>query len=202
MARNKTAIAFFDFDGTLTKNDSLLKFIRFVEGDVKFFIGLVMLAPVLTLYTLKLVSNNYAKQKLLAYFFKGCSQEKFAQVASEYSLNHINKILRPAAMPKVKWHLDQGHKVVVVSASIDAWLRPWCEQEGLDLLATELEIAGGKVTGNFLTPNCYGEEKVKRIQAAYNLADYTEIYAYGDTSGDKPMLKLASQGKAFYKPFQ
>lgn len=194
-------IAFFDFDGTLTIDDSLLKFIRFAKGDLAFFIGLIVISPILVLYVLKLVPNNYAKQKLLAYFFKGCSQEKFTQVAHEYSLNHINKILCPQAMLKVKWHLEQRHKVVVVSASIDAWLRPWCEQEGLDLLATELEIAGGKVTGNFLTPNCHGEEKVSRIKQAYNLEEYDHIYAYGDTSGDKPMLNLANPGLSFYKPF-
>lgn len=29
-------IAFFDFDGTITTDDSLLKFIRFVVGDRRF----------------------------------------------------------------------------------------------------------------------------------------------------------------------
>ena len=44
------------------------------------------------------------------------------------------------------------------------------------------------------------EEKVIRIQEEYNLSDYQEIYVYGDSPGDKPMLGLAT--KSFYKPFR
>ena len=42
-------IAFFDFDGTITTDDSLLKFIRFVVGDRRFLLGLVVLSPMLVL---------------------------------------------------------------------------------------------------------------------------------------------------------
>ena len=48
--------------------------------------------------------------------------------------------------------------------------------------------------------NNNAEEKVARIKAAYNLADYDEIYCYGDSNGDKAMLALGT--KAFYKPFR
>jgi len=41
---------------------------------------------------------------------------------------------------------------------------------------------------------------VRRILAAYDLSQYDEVYAYGDTKGDKPMLGLATI--AFYKPFR
>ncbi|MGJ0318665.1 HAD-IB family hydrolase [Aliarcobacter cryaerophilus] len=193
-------LSLFDFDGTITKDDSLLKFIRFVVGDTKFIIGLIALSPTLTLYKLKLIPNYKAKQKMLSYFFKGCSEEYFRKVANEYSLNHIDKILRQKAMEKIQWHKEQGHKVVVVSASIDCWLRPWCEKNGLELLATKLEIKDDIVTGKLLSKNCYGVEKVNRIKELYNLEKYDYIYAYGDSSGDKQMLEIAHE--KFYKPFK
>lgn len=193
-------LVFFDFDGTITKDDSLLKFIRFVVGDTRFIIGLITLSPTLTLYKLKLIPNYKAKQKMLSYFFKGCSEEYFKKVANEYSLNHIDKILRPKAMEKIQWHKEKGHKVVVVSASIDYWLRSWCEKNDLELIATQLEIKYGVVTGNLLTKNCYGIEKVNRIKELYNLNDFEYIYAYGDSSGDKEMLSIANE--SFYKPFR
>lgn len=57
-----------------------------------------------------------------------------------------------------------------------------------------------RLTGRILGRNCHGAEKVSRIREAFNLSDYDDIYAYGDTKGDKPMLALAKH--AFYKPFR
>ena len=193
-------LALFDFDGTITKDDSLLKFIRFVVGDGRFIFGLVVLSPILVAYKLKLIPNYKAKQKMLSWFFKGMSKEAFLKVANEYSLVHIDKILRPKAIEKINWHKNQGHKVVVVSASIECWLRPWCEKNGLELIATKLEIKDDIVTGKLLSKNCYGVEKVNRIKELYNIEKYDYIYAYGDSSGDKQMLELAHE--KFYKPFR
>ena len=129
-------LALFDFDGTITTDDSLIKFIRFVVGDTKFALGMVVLSPMLTAYKLKFIPNYKAKQYMLSYFFKGMSEEKFIQVANEYSLKHIDTILRPKAMEKIAWHKEQGHKIVIVSASIECWLKPWCNKNALDLIAT------------------------------------------------------------------
>jgi len=193
-------LALFDFDGTITKDDSLLKFIRFVVGDFRFVFGVVVLSPILVAYKLKLIPNYKAKQKMLSWFFKGMSEEGFMKVASDYSLVYIDKILRPKAMEKIAWHKQQGHKVVVVSASIECCLKPWCEQNGLDLIATQIETKNGLVTGRFLTKNCYGIEKANSVKEAYNLNDYDHIYAYGDSRGDKELLALSDVN--YYKPFR
>jgi phosphatidylglycerophosphatase C len=193
-------IAFFDFDGTITTDDSLLKFIRFVVGDRRFLIGLITLSPMLILYKLKFIPNYKAKQYLLSWYFKGMKKEDFFDVANRYSLYHIDKIVRNKAMEKITWHKKEGHKIVLVSASIDCWLRPWCEKNSLELIATKLEIKDGIVTGNLLTKNCYGQEKVNRIKEKYNLKEFEYIYAYGDSSGDKEMLQLANE--KYYKPFR
>lgn len=193
-------IAFFDFDGTITTDDSLLKFIRFVVGDRRFLLGLIVLSPMLVLYKLKLIPNYKAKQYMLSWFFKGMSKDAFLKVANEYSLVHIDKILRLKAIEKINWHKNQGHKVVVVSASIECWLRPWCEKNNLELIATKLEIKDDIVTGKLLSKNCYGVEKVNRIKELYDLENFDYIYAYGDSSGDKQMLEIAHE--KFYKPFR
>jgi len=193
-------LALFDFDGTITTDDSLIKFIRFVVGDTKFIWGMILLSLILTAYKLKLLPNYKAKQYMLSYFFKGMDEENFMQVANEYSLKHIDTILRQKAMKKITWHKKQGHKVVIVSASIECWLKPWCTQHDLDLIATKLEMKDGIVTGRFLGKNCYGIEKANRVQEAYNLSDYEYIYAYGDSRGDKELLALADE--SFYKPFR
>ncbi len=193
-------LSLFDFDGTITTDDSLIKFIRFAVGDAKFIWGMILLSPMLAAYKLKLIPNYKAKQYMLSYFFKGMSEEKFMQVANEYSLKHINTILRPKAMEKIAWHKEQGHKIVIVSASIECWLKPWCDKHNLDLIATKLEIEDGIITGKFLSKNCYGIEKANRVNEVYNLGNYDHIYAYGDSHGDKELLALADE--SFYKPFR
>ncbi len=193
-------IAFFDFDGTITTDDSLIRFIRFVVGDIKFVTGMAILSPMLTAYKLKLIPNYKAKQYMFSYFFKGMTEKKFIQVANEYSLKHIATILRPKAMEKIAWHIEQGHKVVVVSASIECWLKPWCNKNGLELIATKLEIKDGTITGNLLTKNCYGIEKANRVKERYCLDDFDYSYAYGDSRGDRELLELANE--SHYKPFR
>ena len=193
-------LAIFDFDGTITTDDSLIRFIRFVVGDLKTLWGMVFLSPMLVVYKLKLIPNYKAKQMMLSYFFKGMDKQQFQKIAEEYSLKHIDTMLRPKAMEKIIWHKEQGHTVIVVSASIECWIRPWCDQNGLDLIATKIEVKDGLITGKFLTKNCYGIEKASRVKEAYNLDDYDYIYAYGDSRGDKELLGLAD--KSFYKLFR
>ena len=57
-----------------------------------------------------------------------------------------------------------------------------------------------KITGNLISKNCYGPEKVTRILESYDLLKYDYIYAYGNSRGDYEMLELANE--KFYKPFR
>ncbi len=156
-------LSLFDFDGTITTDDRLIKFIRFVVGDIKAAWGMFLLSPMLITYKLKIIPNYKAKQWMLSYFFKGMDGQQFLKDAEEYSLNHIDTMLRPKAMEKIAWHKEQGHKVVVVSTSIKSWLKPWCDKNDLDMIATKIEIKDGIVTGKFLSKNCYGIEKAKDV---------------------------------------
>ena len=192
-------IAFFDFDGTITTQDSLPDFIKFAIGKPKYYLGLCLLSPILLAYVLKLLPNHIAKEKMISYYFKGWPEKNFQTVADEYAALQIDKIVRPKALEKLRWHQEQGHKVVIVSASMKSWLKKWCDTQNVELISTQLEIKQGKLTGKFATKNCHGKEKVNRIKEQYSLQDYSYIYAYGDSSGDKDMLKLANE--AFYKPF-
>jgi phosphatidylglycerophosphatase C len=48
------------------------------------------------------------------------------------------------------------------------------------------------VTGAFAGPNCRGEEKVRRLRAAFG-EDMPLAAAYGDTTGDTEMLAMADE---------
>ncbi len=195
-----TKLALFDFDGTITTKDSLAEFICFAVGKPRYYLGLVLKSPMLIAYTLKLIPNHIAKEKLISHFFKGWHADTFKQIAQKYSLEMIDSIVREKALEKILWHQQQGHTVVVVSASMELWLQAWCEQKKLTLLGTQIEIVDERLTGRFASNNCYGEEKARRVREAYDMASYDFVYAYGDSSGDTQLLALADE--AHYKPFR
>ena len=194
------AIAFFDFDGTITTKDSLLEFIRFVKGDTAFYTGFLLHSPILVLYKLQIVSNQFAKEMMLRYFFGKMDAEVFKNHCENFINEKLPSLLRPKALHEIKKLQDSGANVVVVSASPENWLKSWCTATGADCVATKLVIVNNKITGKIEGKNCHGEEKVNRIRSAYHLDDYSSVYAYGDTPGDRRMLSLATI--RFYKPFR
>ena len=190
-------LVLFDFDGTLTVKDSLADFIIFCFGKTKFFVGLMMLSFKLVLYVVGVISNERAKEMVFCHFFEGCTERNFNKYAADYSNNRIPRILRKEAMERLNWHKLQRHEIVVVTASIENYMKLWCELEDVDLIATRLEFKENHLTGKFLTNNCYGLEKVKRIKEEYNLREFNYLYAYGDSRGDKEMLGIANE--KYYK---
>ena len=193
-------LALFDFDGTITKKDSLLCFIRYSVGNLKFIIGFTILSPIILAYKFKIISNTKAKEKLLFCFFKNISEEEFRSLATRFSLEYLDTIIRDNAIKTIQKHKKDGDEVVIVSASIECWLKPWCEKNNIKLLSTKLSFKNNRYIGKFSTKNCYGQEKVNRILLEYNLHQYEKIYAYGDSSGDRDMLKLADI--KYFKPFR
>lgn len=190
-------IALFDFDGTITKKDTLFDFVIFAVGYKTFIIKLISLAPLLILYTLKIIPNWYAKEKLLAAYFKGWELKNFDTIAHKYAQERIPQIMKKEAIKAIEKHKANGDLIVVVTASCQNWVKPWCDEYKIDCIATRLEIKNGKLTGRFDGKNCYGKEKVNRINEKYNLGNYKKIYAYGDSKGDREMLELADE--KYYK---
>ena len=192
-------IAFFDFDGTITTRDTLLEFIKFAKGKRAFYSGFLYNIFYLIAYKIKLISNQEAKEKVLSYFFKDMDLIEFDKLSEAFSKKKLPSIIRHGAEKEIARLQQENFVVVIVSASPENWIRHWCKERNLILIASELEVINGKVSGKISGKNCHGEEKVRRILEKYVLKEYDEIYAYGDTKGDLPMLGLAT--KSFYQPF-
>jgi phosphatidylglycerophosphatase C len=196
---NEKVLALFDFDGTITNKDSFFDFLKYSIGPIKYYKNILILIPVFLKLIFHVLSNSDAKQKVITLFFKDYSIKKFKEIADSYSSFPINKIIRKNALEKIKWHKSNYHRVIIVTASIECYLKLWCEKNNLELIGTKLEVVENKLNGRFATQNCNGEEKVKRIKEVINLKEYNQIYAYGNSKGDVPMLELAN--KKFYKNF-
>ena len=91
---------------------------------------------------------------------------------------------------------------MIVSASIDNWVLPFARVLGVkQVLGTQLELSrGDRLTGRFSTPNCYGPEKVRRLQTLFPQRTNYYLIAYGDSRGDRELLSFADE--AYYKLFK
>ena len=152
----------FDFDGTLTTRDTLIAFIHYACGTPRFLLGFLLHAPLLVLMKLRLYSNGKTKQRLFTWFFQGMSIETFDALCQSFALSHRH-LLRPDTIRLLQQALSEGAEVLVVSAIIDNWVQPFFSTFHLPpstfhVLCTQIEVIDGRLTGRFLTPNCYGQE--------------------------------------------
>lgn len=192
----------FDFDGTLTTKDTLLEFIRFAKGSGQMFRGFLLFSPLLLLMKLHLYPNWKAKQQVFSYFFKGMNIDDFNALCTHFAEENKH-LLRPAGIEKVRQAIEEEQAtVLIISASIDNWVRPFFDEidKNIQVLGTQIETNGGRLTGQFTTKNCYGQEKVNRLTALYPHREAYELIAFGDSRGDKELLDFADKG--FYKPFR
>ena len=194
-------VAAFDFDGTLTRRDTLFPFLLHVSGSVIFLIKLIRMTPVLTAYALGLIRNDIAKVKVLRCFLANMQMNKVQQFALQFAEQKLPAMLRPEAMQRLAWHQQQGHRCVVVSASLELYLRPWASSAGFDdIIGSRLEaLEDDRTSGRLLGENCFGPEKMRRLEALLGPREGYTLYAYGDSRGDKELLSAADF--AFYRKF-
>ena len=180
----------FDFDGTLTTRDTLIAFIRYACGTPRFLLGFLLHAPLLVLMKLRLYSNGKAKLRLFSWFFRGMPIEIFDALCQSFASTHRH-LLRPETVRLLQQALSEGSEVLVVSASIDNWVQPFFP--AVTVLGTQIEVIDGRLSGRFLTPNCYGQEKVRRILALHPDRSAYRLTAYGDSRGDRELLAFADE---------
>ena len=184
-------MAAFDFDGTLTERDTLIPFLARLAGRRRLAVALAAQARRYR------KDSDAAKLDVLRRLTTGMNAEGFALAGRDYAVG-LHHRLRPDMMARLRWHRSQRHKLVIVSASLGTYLRPFGRTLGMDeVMAVELDVDAahkltGEVTGGV---NTRGPEKARRLQAWLDTSlapgETPEIWAYGDTSGDDELLAMA-----------
>ena len=191
--RKDQAIVAFDFDGTLTIRDSFTEFLRWRAGAGGWALGLVKMAPALAAYA-RDRDRGRIKAASVREFLKGVPRAQLEQDADAFAGQVWPGFMRYDALAAWKeWGAKGAHRVIV-TASPETTVAPFARRLGAEaLLGTPLVFDGDdRVTGAFASPNCRGEEKVRRLRAIYG-EDVRLAAAYGDTSGDTEMLAIADE---------
>lgn len=185
----------FDFDGTLTKKDTLLAFIVFVRGWKTLLLTFLRYSPLLVMMKLGFYDNGKVKEKVFCACFKGMSLNSFNDYCQRFA-KEKRSLLREQAVLYINKVYEET--CVIISASIDNWVQPFFPD--VQVLGTQIEVVDGFLTGHFTTPNCYGPEKVRRLLSAYPERKDYYLVAFGDSGGDRELLDFADE--AYYQPFR
>jgi phosphatidylglycerophosphatase C len=184
-------IVAFDFDGTLTTHDSFTAFLAWKAKPFPYFVGLARLLPHILAFVAK-GDRGRLKAAAAARFLGGEPIGDLEAEADAFAVEQAQRMLRPDAVQAWRNWRGQGALMVIVTASPETLIQPFARGLGADLLiGTRLALdEQGRVTGDFVGPNCRGPEKVVRLREAFGEA-VTLAAAYGDTAGDREMLQLA-----------
>ena len=189
-------VAVFDFDGTMVPGDSLIPFTWRAAGPVAFVLAALRRGPRIILATaFGIGSRDTAKEAFLRSALRGRSLAAVRKQAEAFAAD-LEERIDPSSLRRLEWHRDQGHELVLVSASLDVYLEPLGRRLGFDaVLASRLAVdeSADLVTGGLDGPNVRAHEKVARLRRWLG-GDPCELWAYGDSAGDRELLALADHG--------
>ncbi|MEM9986494.1 MAG: HAD family hydrolase [Bacteroidota bacterium] len=199
MSQSTDIVAAFDLDGTFIRGNSMTEYLRLIHSRRMLFEGALRLGPVLGAYQMGRIPRREAKERVLDFFFGGMEMAFLEEKGVILAEKILPRKIRPKALIRLKWHQEQGHRCILVTASLSFWTHAFAQKYGLELIATLPEVSAGRFTGRLLGPNNYGPEKVNRLDQLIPLDQVNYLYAYGDTAGDRELLARADEG--LYRPF-
>lgn len=193
----EVTVAAFDVDNTLTVRDCVVPFTRRVAGTTT-LLAAVVRRPLTVAKMVVKRDRDALKEFFVSVAFSQQSVEKVADISAVFASTVVEKWMRPDVAHRLRWHQEQGHVVVLVSASLHPYLEIVGDLLEVDaVLCTRLEAQDGVYTGSLSGPNRRGAEKVARLHAWCEMANIPTSsmkYAYGDSSGDHQMLLSVENG--------
>ena len=189
-------LAIFDLDNTLLNGDSDYLWGRFlaaegiVDGDFyerenqrfydEYKAGTLNIYEFLRFSLQPLADNELGSMLAL--------RQKFME-------SNIEPIILPKARKLLQKHRDQGHELLIITATNTFVTKPIAEALGIDnLIGTDPEFKDGRYTGEVSGTPSFREGKVERLNTwleknGYNLAS---SWFYSDSHNDLPLLEMVT----------
>lgn len=189
----KQVLSVFDFDGTLTRHDSFVPFLKFAFGRREFSRRVLMLAIPSIRFLTRRMTRDELKAQLVSTFLTGVESEWVSKQAESFCSVYWLQLMRPSGLESIAAEITAGSQVTLCSASPALVLQPFAARLGVKLIGTELEVIDGLLTGRIAGNNCRCENKVLRLEAVYGPLSQYRLKAWGDTRGDHELLAAAQE---------
>lgn len=186
----------FDFDGTLTRPDIFRLFMRQIRSRRFIAMSLVGHMPSLLMALRGGGARDRAKERLCIRLLGGLREEKVQAAADRTAQIVLRTALRRDTTARLRWHLASGHRVIVISASFEAYVKPVMAALGVhEVIATKWEIdpSTGSLTGRLAGVNVRGAAKVRLLEEYLDHRPCRVDVAYGNSQGDAALLAVAER---------
>jgi phosphatidylglycerophosphatase C len=199
-------VAAFDFDGTVSRRDTLVPFLARAGGRRRFAQVCGRLGLSGARGGVALRDRDELKEQLLRELFAGRDEDELRRLGARYARDLLSDQLRSDVLARLDDHRRAGHQVLFVSASLVYYLEPLAELLGVDaVLAVEPEVRDGRLTGSRGRPHRRGAAKARRRRQwlgvdAQGPVEGVRIYGYGNSSGDHALLAMSDHAYWLGRP--
>ena len=190
---NKMVIAAFDVDGTLTTRDCVRPFLKRAAGRRRLLTSLLR-RPLATVVAAVRRDRDRLKEIIVGGSLRGKLISEVETIGEQFAQFVLVNWLRPDTVKRLRWHQQAGHRTVLVSASLAAYLRPLALRLGIDdVLCTDSTRSGERYGDRLVGLNCRADEKRRRLEQWMEERRWidAEVWAYGDSIGDRELLARA-----------
>ena len=186
--------ALYDFDGTITSKDTtILLLIELLKLRPWRFSRLIwFLFRMIVSSDIK--SKQGFKNKAIGCLIKGLSDRDLSGALKDFR-NKVKFLYRPLILTSIDKTIQDGCTVLIVTASPSFAISECMSDLQVIILGTEFEKEGNIYTGLLKSKNCYGQEKVNRINewATSNNITLSVQSAWSDHFSDFDMLSLSAK---------
>ena len=185
--------ALYDFDGTITSKDT----------TILLLVALLRLRPwrvsglIWFLFRMIVASDSASKQehknKAIGHLIKNLSGVRLSGALKDFR-NKVKYLYRPSVLSSIGQAIQEGSTVLIVTASPSFAISDCVLDFPVIVLGTEFEKKENIYTGFLKSQNCYGQEKVNRINewATSNKITLSVQSAWSDHFSDFAMLSLSA----------
>lgn len=174
-----------DFDETLYKHDSLIKFCLFIYSKKPSQIIYVFKQVIaLVLHTLKLISTKRFKEMFLS-FAKGINEAELYQFSVEFWKTQFPNEFNS----KILEVLKKSNRTICISASPELYLKYVCQQLNIELIGTRIQYINDNY--HIIGKNCKAEEKLIRLKEYLKYETFEIEECYSDSMTDAPLFNIS-----------
>jgi phosphatidylglycerophosphatase C len=169
-ADSRRVAAIFDLDGTITRKDTYLDFLlRCFERHPLLAARLPALCCAWAAHATRFKDNSWLKETFLGQIVGGATRSELDGWTEEFAQRVMHRGLRAGALRAIEDHRRAGHRLIMATASFDFYVEKLAEKLGFDeVVCTRAAwTQDGTLTGRIAGCNCYGEEKLRRLQERF-----------------------------------
>jgi phosphatidylglycerophosphatase C len=186
------SLAFFDFDGTLTTEDTILPLgLYLTQMKSRRYVAAAGLFVLMALLKGRVISNDRFKRLFCELLLKGETSDSVDRLCRSFAAQYVQRILNEQIVKRLREHCRAGDEVYIVTSNFGFVLHALAQHLPADgVIATEPDVESGRYTGRLRGVTCDGAEKLTRVVARFGPDRVRQAAAYGDSRGDRPLLEF------------